>query len=584
MRPPGRARLDARARGWPGRAAAPALVAIAEPDAGRREAAARAAGLDASAVFADWRDLIAARCADARRARRSAGARRSSRRRPPRRPGWPCWSRSRPAGTSPARPPWRASVPPRPSGSAAASTPSGGSCARPRRGRLGRGRWSSGIAYRRSAWAPHTVSDDALADLGSHAADLTAWIGGGPVARARCAVLRPDAAEGELELAEGRGSARFAVAQGRPYAELGRLGGGGPTVRRGGGWRNALARLGAGPDASALVRSLTAELAAFASRARRRGRRGPGERRGRRALPRGARGAACLCRSRRGMGRGYAGGGTPMIAVVSLDACRRPAPSGCSARAACRCSPACASALRCSRWPTWTGSSCCTAPSSSRCQRAGGRREPGASTPSSGTAPRSASSPDLRPVEHSVWCAASEAGKRVVLIDPYEGHAGGQGRRGGAVRVAAPQPGDAAPPRPARGAGGRAAPRARRLGHARRGLRPSQPADAAADGDHAVRGVRARRHSGGAARRSSATRPALVPSDRRPRGRTPVLGQLPGGRRQDARGRGTGRRAGRLLRADRRGSRSHRGGGGRRRHVARHCRLLAWARTPAAAT
>ncbi len=124
------------------------------------------------------------------------------------------------------------------------------------------------IAYRRSAWAPHTVSDDALADLGSHAADLTAWIGGGPVARARCAVLRPDAAEGELELAEGRGSARFAVAQGRPYAELGRLGGGGPTVRRGGPWRNALARLGAGPDASALVRSLTAELAAFAGRAR----------------------------------------------------------------------------------------------------------------------------------------------------------------------------------------------------------------------------------------------------------------------------------------------------------------------------
>ena len=34
--------------------------------------------------------------------------------------------------------------------------------------------------------------------------------------------------------------------------------------------------------------------------------------------------------------------------------------------------------------------------------------------------------PDLRPVEHSVWCAASEAGKRVVLIDPYEGHPGGK--------------------------------------------------------------------------------------------------------------------------------------------------------------
>jgi hypothetical protein len=37
-------------------------------------------------------------------------------------------------------------------------------------------------------------------------------------------------------------------------------------VRRGGPWRNALGRFGRGPDAGALVRSLAAELAAFASR------------------------------------------------------------------------------------------------------------------------------------------------------------------------------------------------------------------------------------------------------------------------------------------------------------------------------
>jgi predicted AlkP superfamily phosphohydrolase/phosphomutase len=34
--------------------------------------------------------------------------------------------------------------------------------------------------------------------------------------------------------------------------------------------------------------------------------------------------------------------------------------------------------------------------------------------------------PDLRPVEHSVWQAVSEAGRRVVLIDPYEGWPAGE--------------------------------------------------------------------------------------------------------------------------------------------------------------
>jgi hypothetical protein len=34
--------------------------------------------------------------------------------------------------------------------------------------------------------------------------------------------------------------------------------------------------------------------------------------------------------------------------------------------------------------------------------------------------------PDLRPIEHSVWQAASDSGRRVVLIDPYEGRPAGE--------------------------------------------------------------------------------------------------------------------------------------------------------------
>jgi predicted dehydrogenase len=84
------------------------------------------------------------------------------------------------------------------------------------------------------------------------------------VSRARCSRLEPEAAEGELELEGARGSASFAVATDRPYAELGRVDGA-ALARRGGWRRNALGRFGAGPDAGALPRSLAAELAAFAA-------------------------------------------------------------------------------------------------------------------------------------------------------------------------------------------------------------------------------------------------------------------------------------------------------------------------------
>jgi predicted dehydrogenase len=120
------------------------------------------------------------------------------------------------------------------------------------------------LSYRRSAWDPHVVGDDALADMGSHAIDLAAWIGAGRIVRARCEKLEPLAASGDLELADGLGRARFAVSQDASYAELGRLAGAGAAVRRGGPWRNALGRFGAGPDAGVLPASLSAELGALA--------------------------------------------------------------------------------------------------------------------------------------------------------------------------------------------------------------------------------------------------------------------------------------------------------------------------------
>jgi predicted dehydrogenase len=241
------------------------LVAVAEPDAARREAAARAGGLGQDASFADWRGLIAAGSANALVLALGgreqvepataaaaaglavlvekppggdlAGATALARLRPAPSVGFSrrfdsAWRELR-AAAEQATPPYELEL---------------------------------RLAYRRGGWGAHVVRDDALGDLGSHVADLAAWIGGGAVARARCSLLDPEAAEGELELAAGRGSARFAVGTGRPYAELGSLAGSAARVRRGGWWRNALGRAGTGPDAAALPRSLAAELAAFAGR------------------------------------------------------------------------------------------------------------------------------------------------------------------------------------------------------------------------------------------------------------------------------------------------------------------------------
>lgn len=239
------------------------LAAIAESDPGRRETAARGAGLDSSAAFADWRDLIAAGQADAvvlalagraqvEPAAAATGAGMSVLVEKP--PGGDLAGAAELARLHPAPAvgfsrrfdaAWGALQ------AAACRT------APPHALELG-------LSYRRDGWGAHVVHDDALADLGSHVADLTAWISGAAVVRARCSLLEADSADGELELADGHGTARFAVAQSRPYAELGRLAGSSTGVRRGGWWRNALGRVGAGPDATALARSLHAELTAFA--------------------------------------------------------------------------------------------------------------------------------------------------------------------------------------------------------------------------------------------------------------------------------------------------------------------------------
>jgi predicted dehydrogenase len=241
------------------------IVGLAEPDEARRAAAARAAGLDDGAAFSDWRELIAAGSADAvvlalggRAQVEPATAATAA--------GLAVLVEKPPGGDLEGAAALAALEPPPRVGfsrrfdaawQALRAAAARGSVPHSLQLRL---------VYRRSAWAPHVVRDDALADMGSHAIDLAAWIGGAPVERARCTRLEDEAAEGELGLAEGRGGARFAVGQGRSYSELGRLAGSATAVHRGGAWRNALGRFGRGPDAGVLVRSLADELAAFARR------------------------------------------------------------------------------------------------------------------------------------------------------------------------------------------------------------------------------------------------------------------------------------------------------------------------------
>ncbi|MGH3695464.1 MAG: Gfo/Idh/MocA family protein [Pseudonocardiaceae bacterium] len=126
------------------------------------------------------------------------------------------------------------------------------------------------LDYRRRGWGAHTVTDDALLDLGPHLIDLTRWITRGEVTDVRRATVSPRRAEFDLALGPAR--ARIRCATNRPYRErvvvrrrqgavLGRHHHGGLLAAVGG-------RLTAQSGPHPLVASLTAQLEVFARAAR----------------------------------------------------------------------------------------------------------------------------------------------------------------------------------------------------------------------------------------------------------------------------------------------------------------------------
>jgi len=121
------------------------------------------------------------------------------------------------------------------------------------------------LHYRRKAWKPFDMRDDALLDLGPHLIDLARWLTASEVRSTRTLSLEEQHAEFELELSRGR--AVVTCSTNRPYRERmevsevnGRVR---ASYRRGGLVWGIIARLrpkGENP----LVRSLVGELEAFA--------------------------------------------------------------------------------------------------------------------------------------------------------------------------------------------------------------------------------------------------------------------------------------------------------------------------------
>lgn len=73
------------------------------------------------------------------------------------------------------------------------------------------------LRYRRRAWAPYAVGDDALLDLGPHLVDLVRWVSGREVLDVQAPEVAPARAEMVLRL--DRGLARLRLANDRPYRE-----------------------------------------------------------------------------------------------------------------------------------------------------------------------------------------------------------------------------------------------------------------------------------------------------------------------------------------------------------------------------
>jgi predicted dehydrogenase len=120
------------------------------------------------------------------------------------------------------------------------------------------------ISYRRTSWRAHQVRDDALSDLGPHLADLAGCLLGGELSGARASALGSRRAC--VELLGARGSARVECVTDSPWSERievrdvdGRLA---ARSVQGGTARNVAARLRGGEHP--LVDSLARQLRSFA--------------------------------------------------------------------------------------------------------------------------------------------------------------------------------------------------------------------------------------------------------------------------------------------------------------------------------
>ncbi len=126
------------------------------------------------------------------------------------------------------------------------------------------------IHYRRRSWRPYTVDDDVLTDLAPHAVDLARWLTGGDVIEVVGPAVTPTRAELHLMLTRAR--ARVSLATDRPHRErvevrddrgafVGRHRLGGlPAALRG--------RLAPSPGPSALVAALAGQLRTFGAAVR----------------------------------------------------------------------------------------------------------------------------------------------------------------------------------------------------------------------------------------------------------------------------------------------------------------------------
>jgi len=120
------------------------------------------------------------------------------------------------------------------------------------------------LHYRRNAWNPIDMQDDALLDLGPHLVDLARWLTACEVTSVHTRTLKPDCAEFELELERAR--ATITCCCNRPYRERVDAWGmdGRPlgTYKRGGIVAGVVGKLLPGRE-NPLVQSLARQLELF---------------------------------------------------------------------------------------------------------------------------------------------------------------------------------------------------------------------------------------------------------------------------------------------------------------------------------